>query len=295
MLMHNWLVTVRGAFGNWARGAAKPTQHAHRGQGRISNISAIVESLECRQLLSGATITVDISGDTHKAGHTTLRDAINQANKDGGDTIRFAGSLAGSTITLTHGELAITSTMTITGLGATQLTIDGNGASRIFDIKASLNSNVTITGLTLQHGNGLRVDVGNGGGAIYAAARLTLANITITADSANGPGGGIAVFGSGKVTSTNDTFSKDSANGPGGAIAVSGGGSFTSTNDTISGSFANGPGGAISVSSGSTFKSTNDAISGNSANSRGGGIAIDGGTFNSSGDTISGNSVNGLV
>ena len=70
------------------------------------------------RLLSGQTITVNVSGDTDVAGHTTLRDAITTADNDaGGDSIVFAPNLTG-TITLSQGPLSITNSMTITGPGS---------------------------------------------------------------------------------------------------------------------------------------------------------------------------------
>jgi hypothetical protein len=76
------------------------------------------------------TIVVTSASD---AGTGTLRDAIAQANTSpGADVIEFDAGLAGQTITLTSGELDITDDLTITGLGADQLTISGNNSSRVF-------------------------------------------------------------------------------------------------------------------------------------------------------------------
>src|SRR5687768_1556416 len=79
------------------------------------------------------TITVTDPGDS---GPGTLRDAI--AGATAGDTIDFAAGLG--TITLTSGELSIDKDLTISGPGASNLTIQRSADSgtdfRIFDIFA---------------------------------------------------------------------------------------------------------------------------------------------------------------
>ncbi len=70
-------------------------------------------------------------------GVVTLRAAIEEANAlEGDNTIEFAPNLSGQTITLSNGELDITSNIVINGLGANNLTISGNNASRVFNIQA---------------------------------------------------------------------------------------------------------------------------------------------------------------
>src|SRR5438552_5662897 len=68
-----------------------------------------------------------------------------------GDTINFDSSLAGQTITLTSGELAITKNLDIEGLGADQLTVSGNDTSRVFDISGG-GVAVTIADLAVVYG-----------------------------------------------------------------------------------------------------------------------------------------------
>src|SRR5262245_16115987 len=103
-----------------------------------------LEVLEDRCLPS--TLTVLNNSDS---GAGSLRATIADAHN--GDTIVFAPSLAGQTITLTRGELAITKSLDIEGLGAARLTVSGNDASRVFDI-VKPGANVTIAGLTIAHG-----------------------------------------------------------------------------------------------------------------------------------------------
>src|SRR5262245_43459047 len=78
-----------------------------------------------------ATFTVMNLNDS---GTDSLRDCISKANAASGtDTVNFKAGLTG-TITLTTGEIAISSgPVVIDGPGSGSLTISGGGASRIFN------------------------------------------------------------------------------------------------------------------------------------------------------------------
>ena len=67
-----------------------------------------------------STVTVM---NNHDSGPGSLRAAIAAAAS--GDTIQFANSLKGQTITLTTGELDITTSLNIDGPGAGLLTVSG--------------------------------------------------------------------------------------------------------------------------------------------------------------------------
>ncbi|MEL7472970.1 MAG: hypothetical protein AAGK04_06585, partial [Planctomycetota bacterium] len=96
---------LRGAFHRFGlRGRSAKSVHERAGRG-----PEMFDQLECRKLL--AAFVVDSPTDlTANDGLTTLREAIVLANDNGAsdDTITFAAGLAGSTITLTQGELSIT-------------------------------------------------------------------------------------------------------------------------------------------------------------------------------------------
>src|SRR5690348_4818060 len=77
-----------------------------------------------------ATVT-----NTNDSGPGSLRAAV--AGAPSGDTITFAQSLNGQTITLTNGAILIQHALTISGPGAGSLTINGNHSDSIFDIGAS--------------------------------------------------------------------------------------------------------------------------------------------------------------
>src|SRR5271166_5898202 len=102
----------------------RPARHAPR-----------LEALESRLVLS--TLTVTSAADDGSSG--TLRALIGAASP--GSTIVFDHKLVGQTIVLKSGALEITKNVDIEGPGASQLTISGNSASRVFDV----NSGATAT------------------------------------------------------------------------------------------------------------------------------------------------------
>src|SRR6516162_10110626 len=123
-----------------------------------------LEILEDRTVLSTWAVTSPAD-----SGDGSLRATIAAAQD--GDQIVFNPSLQGQTITLASGQLALTKSLDIEGLGADKLAVSGNHASRIFDISGGVT--VTIAGLTLTDG---MVIGGNGGGISNAGSILTLAH-----------------------------------------------------------------------------------------------------------------------
>src|SRR5262249_53673642 len=128
------------------------------------------ESLECRALPSMITVLND-----HDSGAGSLREAI--ANAQSGDTIDFASSLAGQTITLTTGELVLDKSLDIEVLGSNRLAVSGHNASRVFAVKSSVT--VTIEHLAITHG---RAD--NGGGVLSVGAHLSLGDVVVSDNQA---------------------------------------------------------------------------------------------------------------
>ena len=116
--------------------------------------------------------------NTNDKGPGSLRDTITKAQS--GDTIVFAPSLDGKTITLTSDQLTINNSLDIEGPGADKLTISGNKQNRIFNINEGLN--VTINCLTLTQGRavgslGEVLSSSGGGGAILnGGSVVSLAN-----------------------------------------------------------------------------------------------------------------------
>ena len=171
---------------------------------------------------------VDESDGDFSAGDLSLREAIELTNANpGADTIAFAASLAGSTITLTLGELTITDDLTITGLGADQLTISGNHASRIFRVDNAAPTTITVAIRGLSLVNGYRPSTPYGGGIINQES-LTVEGCTL-ANNSSGYGGGIR--NDGTLTVGNCTLANNSAATAGGAIYNDG--TLTVTNSTL--------------------------------------------------------------
>jgi hypothetical protein len=142
--------------------------------------AAQVQVLENRRLLSALTVTTAAD-----SGAGSLRAEIAAAHS--GDTINFANSLKGQTITLTSGELVVNKNLDIEGLGAAKLAVSGNHASRVFDIQNA--ANVTIAGLTIADGN--VVDDLGGGVANESGSTLHLVNDVVAGNTVHGIGGGV--------------------------------------------------------------------------------------------------------
>src|SRR5207248_7807597 len=82
---------------------------------------------------TAATLTVTNANDK---GSGSLRATITNAKS--GDTIVFASSLNGQTITLTSDQLTINKNLDIEGPGASLLSISGGDTNRIFNINEGL-------------------------------------------------------------------------------------------------------------------------------------------------------------
>jgi len=219
--------------------------------------------------LRADTITVT---NTNDSGPGSLRQALADAND--GDIIDFAVT---GTITLTSGQLTVNNSITISGPGAGNLTVDGNASTGVFYIDSG--TTVTIAGLTITNGNA----ISNGGGLYNESANVTLDTCIISANSAQ-YGGAIynePVFGSAMLTINNSTISGNLASEEGGgiyAIGTIGSVTVTINNSTISDNLAEFLGGGIRNLAGSlgvaTLVINNSCLSGNAAEfSNGGGIS----------------------
>ena len=146
-----------------------------------------------------------------------LRDALAAVAE--GDAIYFDAALSGQAITL-NGELLVDKSVHISGLGADQLAVSGNDASRVFHIAPG--TTVTISGLTIRNGlaEGSSVSDKSGGGIYNNQATLTLADTTVSSNYA-GTGGGIyneGTAGSATLTLTNSTIASNAAGDLGAGI-----------------------------------------------------------------------------
>src|SRR6266403_1864077 len=237
-----------------------------------------------------ATITVSNGFDS---GAGSLRQAL--ADTNDGDTINFAVT---GTITLTTDELLVDKSITISGPGSDNLTVDGNHASHIFHVSGGVTA--TVAGLSITNGG---ESPGAGGGIYNDHSTLAIDHCTVS-DNLGSGGGGVyndGYSGTATLTVTNSTFSGNSVGAP--YMVGSGGGIYnygsygsatlTVANSTFSGNSAGaadyGWGGAIyndGFDGSATLTVTNSTFSGNSAGYHGGGIYNGGGFLTATGDQI---------
>ncbi len=198
-------------------------------------------------------------GTGSPSGDLTLRQAVNLADDlDGTESIAFSPTVFASaqTITLTAGQLELSSgSPTITG-APSGLTISGGGASRVLQVDPGVTA--TITGLTITGGS-----TSGFGGGIRNYGALTLTDSTLTANKA--AFGGAILTGGGSLSLANCTIAGNTA-------AVSGGGIEARNNITVISSTFNdnvadsGGGGAIDNPNGGEYTITigNSILSGDS-------------------------------
>ncbi|MCU1488237.1 MAG: hypothetical protein JWN67_4983 [Actinomycetia bacterium] len=296
-----------------ARRAAKDQQRARRaGRGKhvalalgaAATIATGISVTHVAPASATTTFTVDSTADTNTTG--TLRWAIGQANNTvGADLIQFAiGDASPDTIVLGSLLPTIADDVTINGPGAGLLTIDGDGDWQVLKIEKYLSTtpiDVTISGVTIQHGN----VTGHGGGIQVVDEHLTLTSSVVSGNYASGDGGGIAALSSGhlelhvynSVVSDNHT-----TNGYGGGIIVDDPSSTVSSSasvidaTTIDGNSAS-IGGGVAVRFVTGMEITNSTISHNDASNAGGGLVArrtgqDSELLRVRSSTISGNSAN---
>ena len=228
-----------------------------------------------------ATITVTTTSDALTHTGTSLRDAIATANVDAAagfsEVINFAAGLNGDTITLTQGQLELTAgTGTTTINGGSQITVDGGGVSRVFQIDSGAQA--ILTGLTIQHGNN------DFGGAFWNAGTLTLSNSTFAANTAT-TSGGVIYNSYGTLTVATSTFSKNTADY--GGVVYNDHGTLSLTNSTLTSNSVTVSGGVIYNTYG-TITLTSSTLSTNAAY-YGGVIYSDYGTLTLTNSTLSAN------
>jgi hypothetical protein len=115
-----------------------------RGRVRRIHLAILSALLFCMSAMPARAATITVT-NTNDSGPGSWRQALRVANE--GDTINFA--VAG-TITLTSGGLSVNKSLTISGPGNDQLSIDGNQALLVFGIFP--DKTATISGLTIRNG-----------------------------------------------------------------------------------------------------------------------------------------------
>jgi hypothetical protein len=197
------------------------------------------------------------------SGDGSLRAAIELANAQAGkDEIVFDSQLQGGTIKLTSGELGITDSLTIKGLGTDFLAIDADKSSRIFKIddgNSETTIEVEIEGLIVTKGFS-----SDGGGGILNSETLQITNSSIIDNST--PTNGAGIYNQGNLTITRSNISNNSAD-LGGGIYNQGTAEISEIN--VFENIARSGGG---LSNQNIMTITNSQINNNSAKFGGGGI-----------------------
>jgi hypothetical protein len=291
---------------NWVgAGQRKPTPSRTPGARRPSQVVRLaLEYLNDRVV--PATLTVHTLADTTNSGLLSLRDAIGAVNAGSAaglptseqaqidttnpfgtnDTIQFASAVTGpgKTSTLSGTELLLTRSVTVTGPGAANLTVNANNLSRVFDIGPG--ATVAFSGLTVTGGRvtGTFGLPGVGGGIANQGA-LTVSNSVISGNTASTDGGGLCNYGGTGLTLNNCTISGNTAQTTGGGV-YSEGALLIVNGCTITGNSAAAGGGLAGDSP--TESVTGSTITNNSATA-GAGIYVTSGHWTVTGSTISGN------
>lgn len=196
-----------------------------------------------------ATVQVDNLLDS---GTGSLRDAIALANA--GDDIVFAPGLTG-TVHLAS-RLLMDKSLHVIGYG---ITLDGGDSVKVINVQNS--AQVTLDGLTVQHGRG-----NLGGGISVSVGGLVMNDCYVHHNLANSGGGGIN-FALGNLVLNNTRVENNVSVDTGGGLVIN-------------------PG------TGSTARLNNSLIAGNQAGTYGGGIDHFSGTLIISGSRIIGNTIN---
>ncbi|MCP4126718.1 MAG: hypothetical protein GY753_06610, partial [Gammaproteobacteria bacterium] len=282
---------------NYRRLEALPGRARQRWQRKLGvglGGAALLLTLSTTPVYADNTITVN--------GTCTLVDAIKAANTDaisggcatgyGADTI-----ILNTDVTLNavysgdNGLPAISSNITIEGNSHTISRIETAPDFRIFEIDAA--GALKLDSVTVSGGQ-LSAVTSKGGGIYIKSGALTLANSTLSGNSAGSGGGGIYNY-SGTVTVLSDSTLSENSSGYGGGI-MNKEGTVTVLNSTLTensteevGSGGFGGGGGIHNIAGMVTVSES-TLSKNSSKYYGGGIRNAGGTVTVSNSMLSENS-----
>ncbi len=231
------------------------------------------------------TVDVTDSSDSISSPATgSLRAALTSAAS--GDTINLTVT---GTITLAGPLPAIAEDLTITGPGASSLTISGNNQYGVFTVSTGT---VSISGLTIATANN-----SSPGGAISNSGGLTVSDVIFNRDVATSAGG--AIYNTGTLTVSGSTFSNNQTIGASSGGAIWSNGTLTVSNSVFSGNDGVTNGGAILNNSGANTATVTDSFFLNNsvstapqgaAASTGGAIQNNGGTLTVGNSTFVGNS-----
>jgi beta-glucanase (GH16 family) len=244
-----------------------------------------VDLVERNLIPPPTAVTVDTLADS---GPGSLREAIGLIASDG--TITFDPSLVGGTIGLSSGQLVIDRSVVIDGSDAPGLTISGSNASRVFQVAAT--ADVEVSDLVISDG----AAAPQGGGILnYGTLSLTRVVVTGNTETSAGPanfefGGGGIYNGDGATLNLIDSTVSDNATlaQPGGGIYGFFNSTINITNSTVSGNVAGDVAGGLRALG--DVNIVNSTISGNTSTAWHGGAAfLTDGTTTILNSTIAGN------
>ena len=268
-------------------------------------------------LAIAATFTVTKTADTNDGScnaDCSLREAIDAANQNSGNTVADTVSVPAGTYVLDNGGLEIEDDVTVTGASAASTIIDGNALDRVFSIlsgAAALISDVTIRNGDSggDGGGGILIDDGSldlrdaivtgntttkEGGGIYGSgsvADITMTRVILVGNSAESGGGAWLKDLASAIVFTDVTVSGNTATSDGGGIYQEAG-SLTLNRVTLTGNSAV-SGGGIYQKKGTVQAYTNVTVSGNTATGAGGGMFLEQGAPTLTNVTLTGNSASG--
>jgi len=258
-----------------AQGNSLTTDQRGAGFARLVGAAVDIGSYEVEGPPSSVVVDMLLDEDdgNDAPGDVSLREALQIVSVGG--VVTFSTAIAGGTINLTLGELAIENDVTIIGLGSAATFISGSNASRVFNISNA--ATVTIRSLSIVDGNAAS------GAGILNAGHLTLSDAVVRGNAATGGGGSIANSGTLSLEACLVSENTDPTNG-GGVLNT---GVLSISASTLSGNEAGGNGGAVANAPGASLAILNSTLSGNTS-SNGGGIS-NAGTLTISNSTLSGN------
>ena len=187
------------------------------GTARIDMGSYELQVLDAANFIVSTTQD-ELDGDL-SPGDVSLREAVMAANgSPGTDVITFDPTVFASaqTIQLALGEMVMTEAVTISGTGQNLLSVDANGASRIFNITAGAGD-FLISGMTLTNGMTNFLDPNGGAIRSVSSGKLNITDATIRNSQAYGLGGG--VYARNDIEITGSTISGNQASSGGGVYS----------------------------------------------------------------------------
>ncbi len=250
----------------------KPGQFIRLACGSVLLSIALMSSWQGTAHAATLTVNTAVDENDHSCtvGGCSLREAVEVAAS--GDTIDFSLTYP-ATLALTNGPIVIDKNLTLSGPGASSLTISGSNASRVLNINAGVT--VSISGVTISNANVAGVDEApEYGGGIRNQGALTVNDCVLSNNRVRNVAFGAAIANLGTLTVNHTTFSGNHTEpfqgfgGSGGAIRNQG---ALEINDSLfSGNYCDGMGGAIQNLAALTVSRT--TFSGNSAGVNGGAI-----------------------